>query len=61
MSVFVRLEEKKFGSDNARGKWYAKMVRMGEVGVDELAEQGVIDIVQSFLDAQGDAGVVDVL
>ena len=46
MSVFVRLEEKKFGSDNARGKWYAKMVRMGEVGVDELAER--IQAVSTF-------------
>ena len=39
MSVFVRLEKKKFGDDKARGKWYAKVVRTGEVGIDELAER----------------------
>lgn len=39
MSVFVRLEKKKFGDDKARGKWYAKVVRTGEVGIDGLAER----------------------
>lgn len=39
MPIFVRLEEKRFGDDKGRGKWYAKMVRTGEVGIDELAER----------------------
>ena len=39
MAIFIKLHENKFGNEKLRGKWFAKIVRTGEIDIDEMAER----------------------